>query len=256
MLGGGAGEAAGAGRDRLIQSCRAPSGSNLVAALSGAGDGQSEILRGRCRRRTWRWCADPPTRTTAVTSTGCWKPGRRTRCWTGPTLTHSTQASIGDTARSGPTRRRFLATWDEVRLEIVDVPLKSRTASWSQRTSHTCEDVTASKFRLEARGCIRFGTASRPRSRSTRRSRKPSKPPGLGVAMSQENVEMVERAVEARQPTGYRRVPRLLHRGRPADDPSGRGRGNLGGVRRDDSPPGQPPDFRDFVGFDCEEAPK
>ena len=34
--------------------------------------------------------------------------------------------------------------------------LKSRRASWSQRTSHTFEDATASKFRLEARGCITF----------------------------------------------------------------------------------------------------
>jgi ketosteroid isomerase-like protein len=46
----------------------------------------------------------------------------------------------------------FLATWDEVRIEIVDDPVEVEDGLLSRRTSPTCEDETASKFRLEARG--------------------------------------------------------------------------------------------------------
>jgi hypothetical protein len=47
--------------------------------------------------------------------------------------------------------QRLLDAFDEVRVELVD-PVEVEEASWSRRTSHTSEDETASKFRLEAHG--------------------------------------------------------------------------------------------------------
>ena len=73
----------------------------------------------------------------------------------------------------------FLATWDEVRIEIVDGPVEVEDGLLIAENVATFEDETASKFRLEARGSSRFGTASRSRSRSTRRSAEALEAAGL-----------------------------------------------------------------------------
>jgi len=45
-------------------------GRNSSSSLAG---GFREILRGRCRRRTWSWSTEPPTPSTGVTSTLIWR---------------------------------------------------------------------------------------------------------------------------------------------------------------------------------------
>ncbi len=59
-------------------------------------------------------------RTTGVTSTGSWRTGRRTPCWTGPTPADSMQASFRGHAEILAFWRRFLEAFDEIRFEIDD----------------------------------------------------------------------------------------------------------------------------------------
>ena len=116
--------------------------------------------------------------TTAVTSTGCWRTGRPTPWWTGPTLAGSMRVSSGAQRDPG-----VFAAFHRV---VRERPNRARRSSGRDRRRprdrgkrhifwRTRRHRSSGSKHLVGR---RSGTGNRPRSPSTRRSGKPSKPPG------------------------------------------------------------------------------